>query len=80
MEEVVDADKVFVMDKGHIVMQGTPREIFSQVGKLKEYRLDVPQITILADMLRQSGVNVPIGVLRREELVDAILAAAQVER
>ncbi len=78
MEEVVDADRVFVMDQGKIVMQGTPREIFSQVGKLKEYRLDVPQVTILADLLRQSGVNVPVGVLRREELVDAILKAAQI--
>ena len=78
MEEVVDADKVIVMDQGKVVMQGTPREIFSQVGKLKEYRLDVPQVTILADLLRQSGIDVPIGVLRREELVDAILRAAQI--
>ena len=51
MEEVVDADYVYVMDKGHVVMQGTPREIFSQVGTLKEHRLDVPQITLLADLL-----------------------------
>ena len=78
MEEVVDADRVFVMDQGKIVMQGAPREIFSQVGTLKEYRLDVPQVTILADMLRQSGVKVPVGVLKREELVDAILKAAQI--
>ena len=78
MEEVVDADKVIVMDQGKVVMQGTPREIFSQVGTLKEYRLDVPQVTILADLLRQSGVNVPIGVLRREELVEAILSEAQI--
>lgn len=78
MEEVVDADKVIVMDQGKVVMQGTPREIFSQVGKLKEYRLDVPQVTILADMLRQSGIDVPIGVLRREELVEALLKAAQI--
>lgn len=78
MEEVVDADKVIVMDQGKVVMQGTPREIFSQVGRLKEYRLDVPQVTILADMLRQSGIDVPIGVLRREELVEALLTAAQI--
>ena len=78
MEEVVDADKVIVMDQGKVVMQGTPREIFSQVGKLKEYRLDVPQVTILADLLRQSGIVVRFGVLRREELVDAILRAAQI--
>lgn len=73
MEEVVDADYVYVMDKGHVVMQGTPREIFSQVGTLKEHRLDVPQITLLADLLRQSGLDIPLGVLTREELVDAIM-------
>lgn len=76
MEEVVDADYVYVMDKGQIVMQGTPREVFSQVGKLKEHRLDVPQVTLLADMLRQSGVDVPLGVLTREELVEAIMKVA----
>ena len=76
MEEVVDADYVYVMDKGHIVMQGTPREIFSQVGTLKEHRLDVPQITLLADLLRQSGLDIPLGVLTREELVDAIMKVA----
>ena len=79
MEEVVDADKVIVMDQGKVVMQGTPREIFSHVGKLKEYRLDVPQVTILADLLRQSGMDIPIGVLKREELVEAILKTAQIE-
>lgn len=76
MEEVVDADFVYVMDQGKIVMQGTPREIFSQVGKLKEHRLDVPQITLLADLLRQAGLNIPLGVLTREELVDAIMKIA----
>ncbi len=76
MEEVVEADYVYVMDKGEVVMQGTPREIFSQVGKLKEHRLDVPQITLLADLLRQSGLNIPLGVLTREELVDAIMKIA----
>ena len=77
MEEVVDADYVYVMDKGHVVMQGTPREIFSQVGTLKEHRLDVPQITLLADLLRQSGLDIPLGVLTREELVDAIMKIAE---
>ena len=76
MEEVVDADYVYVMDKGHVVMQGTPREIFSQVGTLKEHSLDVPQITLLADLLRQSGLDIPLGVLTREELVDAIMKIA----
>lgn len=72
MEEVIDADKVFVMDHGHVVMEGTPREIFSQVDTLKEYRLDVPQVTILADELRKRGLDIPAGILRKEELVDAI--------
>jgi len=79
MEEVVDADRVIVMDQGKVVMQGTSREIFSQVGKLKEYRLDVPQVTILADLLRQSGLDIPVGVLTREELVEHILRIAQVD-
>ena len=79
MEEVVGADKGIVMDKGKVVMQGTPREIFSQVGKLKEYRLDVPQVTILADLLRQSGLDIPLGVLTREELVGHILRIAQID-
>ena len=66
MEEVVDADHVFVMDHGHVVMQGTPREIFSQVDTLKHYRLDVPQVTILADELRKRGLDIPAGVLKKE--------------
>lgn len=76
MEEVVDADYVYVMEQGEVVMKGTPREIFSQVGKLKEHHLDVPQVTLLADLLRQSGLNVPLGVLTREELADAIMKIA----
>ena len=77
MEEVVDADYVYVMDQGRVVMQGTPRDIFSQVGTLKEHRLDVPQITLLADELRQAGLNIPLGVLTREELTDAIMKIAE---
>ncbi len=69
MEEVVDADRVYVMDQGRVVMQGTPREIFSQVDELKAHRLDVPQITQLAHELRQEGLNVPQGILTREELL-----------
>ena len=76
MEEVVDADYVYVMDKGEVVMKGTPREVFSQVGKLKEHHLDVPQITLLADLLRQSGLDVPLGVLTREELVEVLMRIA----
>ena len=63
MEEIIHADKVFVMDKGKIAMQGTPREIFSQVGKLKHLRLDVPQVTLLAHELKKSGVNLPVCIL-----------------
>lgn len=72
MEEVVYADKVIVMDDGKIVMQGTPREIFSQVETLKSYRLDVPQATLLAYELKKAGVDLPDGILNREELVDAL--------
>ena len=72
MEEVIAADQVFVMDEGHVVMHGTPKEIFSRVDELKKYRMDVPQVTMLADALIQKGVPLPKGILRREELVDAL--------
>lgn len=72
MEEVILADQVFVMDEGKIVMKGTPREIFSQVELLKKYRLDVPQVTLLAHELRQEGVSIPEGILTIEELVSAL--------
>lgn len=72
MEEVIYADKVIVMDQGRVVMEGTPREIFSQVEKLKSYRLDVPQATLLAYELKKAGVNLPDGILTREELVEAL--------
>lgn len=72
MEEVVEADLVYVMDHGRVVMQGTPREIFSQVDTLKKYRLDVPQATLLADELIKRGLDIPAGILTKEELVEAI--------
>ena len=72
MEEVIDADQVFVMDGGHIVMHGTPREIFSRVEELKSYRMDVPQVTMLAEELRKRGLDIPRGILRREKLVEAL--------
>ena len=72
MEEVTDADYVYVMDHGKVVMKGTPREIFSQIETLKAYRLDVPQVTLLAHELKESGVDVPDGVLTTGELVDAL--------
>ena len=72
MEEVIFADRVFVMDDGRVVMEGTPREIFSQVEQLKTYRLDVPQVTLLAYELKKSGLDLPDGILTIEELVEAI--------
>ena len=75
MEEVVDADWVYVMDSGHVVMRGTPRQIFSQVDELKKYHLDVPQVTMLAEELRRRGMDIPKGILHREELVQYIMKA-----
>ncbi len=72
MDEVVHADKVYVMDDGKIVLSGTPRQVFSQVEYLKQLRLDVPQVTELAYELRQSGVDVPEGILTIEELVESL--------
>lgn len=72
MEEVIYANKVLVMDDGKVVMQGTPREIFSQVETLKSYRLDVPQATLLAWELKKAGLDLPDGILTREELVEAL--------
>ena len=72
MEETIYADKVFVMDDGKIAMQGTPREIFSQVDKLKALRLDVPQVTLLAHELQKHGVDLPDGILTIQELVEAL--------
>lgn len=73
MEEVVDADYVYVMENGKIIMDGTPREIFSRVEELKAHRLDVPQMTLLAHELRQAGLPIAKGILTREELVEEIL-------
>ena len=74
MEEVVDADYVYVMEAGKIIMDGKPREIFSHVEELKKHRLDVPQMTLLAHELRKAGLAIPQGILTREELVAAINA------
>ncbi len=75
MEEVIDADKVYVMHEGNVAMSGTPREVFAQVDRLKELHLDVPQVTLLADELRKSGLSIPEGILTRQELIDALSAA-----
>lgn len=72
MEEAIRADHVFVMDKGRIAMQGTPREIFSKVTELQRLHLDVPQVTQLAHILRENGLDIPEGILTKEELAEAL--------
>ena len=74
MEEIIYADRVYVMDRGKVAMEGTPREIFSQVEALKELRLDVPQATLLSYELQKRGVRLPDGILTKEELADALVA------
>ena len=73
MEEVIQADRVIVMDDGKLVMDGTPREIFSKVDQLKAYRLDVPQVTELAYELRKAGVDLPEGILSQQEFLDNLM-------
>jgi energy-coupling factor transport system ATP-binding protein len=72
MEEVIYADKVYVMDKGRVTLQGTPKEVFSEVERLKELRLDVPQVTLLAHELRKDGFPIPEGILTKEEFREAL--------
>lgn len=73
MEEVIHADRVIVMDDGKLVMDGTPREIFSRVKELKGYRMDVPQVTELAYELHEGGLDIPAGILTKRELLDSLL-------
>lgn len=75
MEEIIHANRVFVMDEGKIALQGTPREIFSQVERLKNLRLDVPQVTLLAYELQKKGVSLPDGILTTEELAEALMGS-----
>ena len=72
MEEVIDADRVVVIDGGHVVMDGTPKEVFSRVKELKKYSLDVPQVTELAE-LKEAGMDLPYGILSIDELVDELV-------
>lgn len=76
MEEIIHADKVYVMDQGKIAMEGTPKEIFSRVEQLKKLRLDVPQVTLLAYELKKRGISLPDGILTIEELVKALEAVS----
>lgn len=77
MEEVIYADKVYVMDQGKVQLQGTPKEVFSQVDMLKQLRLDVPQVTLLAHELRKEGFPIPEGILTKEEFAQAMLACKE---
>lgn len=72
MDEVIDADKVYVMDEGKVVLEGTPREIFSQVEKMKQLRLDVPQVTEIAYEIKQSGIDIRTDILSIDELVEEV--------
>jgi energy-coupling factor transport system ATP-binding protein len=80
MDEVIYADKVFVMEQGHLVMEGTPREIFSKVEEIKKYRMDVPQVTELAYELKKEGLPIPEGLLTVDELVEALEAIKKISR
>lgn len=80
MEEVVGADRVIVMEQGHIVMDGATHEVFSQVEKLKEYRLDVPQVTLLAYELKKRGYPIPDGILTTEELLKALVVCKKIDK
>lgn len=72
MEEAIQADHIFVMDDGKIAMQGSPREVFSRVEEMQALNLDVPQVTLLGHTLRKKGLNIPEGILTREELAEAL--------
>lgn len=77
MEEVIDADRVYVMDAGKVVMSGTPKAVFSRVEELKKLRLDVPQVTELAFELKKRGIPLRDGILTREELVQELVKAGK---
>jgi len=72
MEEVIYANKVYVMDKGRVALQGTPKEVFSHVEELKKLRLDVPQVTLLAYELKKNGLPLPDGILTMDELTQEL--------
>ena len=79
MEEAINADQIFVMNKGKVAMQGSPREIFAQVDRMKELQLDVPQVTLLAYELRKQGLNIPVSILTKEELAAALMGEEQAQ-
>ncbi len=80
MEEAIQADHVFVMDNGKIAMQGSPREVFSRVEEMQALNLDVPQVTLLGHTLRKQGLNVPEGILTKEELAEALTGMIKTDR
>lgn len=72
MEEAIEADNIFVMDEGKIVMEGVPKKVFAQVDKLKQLKLDVPQVTELAHLLKKEGIPLPDGILTIKEMVNSL--------
>ncbi|WMI80592.1 energy-coupling factor transporter ATPase [Anaerotignum sp. MB30-C6] len=72
MDEAVRGDRVYVIDDGEVVMEGKPKEIFSQVERLQQYGLDVPQVTEVAHLLRKEGIDLPADILTVEEMVGAL--------
>ena len=78
MEEVIQADKVFVMDKGRVVLSGSPREVFSKADRLIEIGLSVPQVTLLAMELKKRGIALPDGIIDSEELVGEICRSLRI--
>ena len=73
MEELVEADYIYAMDKGKFVMQGTPREVFADTAEIRKHHLSLPQITLLAERLRRDGVDLPPAVLTEEELLEGLM-------
>ncbi len=73
MEELVEADYIYAMDKGKVVMQGTPREVFADTAEIRKHHLSLPQITLLAERLRRDGVDLPPAVLTEEELLEGLM-------
>lgn len=72
MDEAVDADKIIVMDHGKKIMEGTPKEIFSRVWDIRKLGLDVPQVTLLAHMLKEEGIDIPVDIIKIDEMVDKL--------
>jgi len=72
MDEAVEGDRVVIMDEGQVKLEGSPREVFSKVDKIKKYGLDIPQVTELSEELRKEGINLSDNIIHIEELVNQL--------